>query len=90
MNIKEDIFGDNTRGGGERPPCTGFTPGVFPEVQKPVWAENLQTGVSTRYALQGSVPKTDEGDSKKFLIGTRSVPRMDAKGEHTIIWLESA
>lgn len=54
------------RGGGERPPCTGFTPGVFPEVQKPIWAENLQTGVSTRYALLGSVPKTDEGDSKKI------------------------
>lgn len=45
---------DNTHGGGERPPCTGFTPDALPEVQKPVLAENSQTGVSTRNALPGT------------------------------------
>ena len=34
-------------GGGERPPCTGITPDALPEVQKPLLAENLQSGVST-------------------------------------------
>jgi len=39
---------DNTHGGGERPPCAGFTPDALPEVQKPILAENSHTGVSTR------------------------------------------
>ena len=37
---------DNTHGGGEIPPCIGFTPEALPEVQEPVLAENSQTGVS--------------------------------------------
>ena len=45
-------------GGGERPPCTGLTPDALPEVQKPVLAENLQSGVSTRNALSGNSIKT--------------------------------
>ena len=49
---------DNTHGGGEIPPCTGLTPDVLPEVQKPAKAENLQSGVSTRNALSGSTLKT--------------------------------
>ena len=49
---------DNTRGGGEIPPCTGLTPDVLPEVQKPVLAENSQTGVSTRNALSAHTLKT--------------------------------
>ena len=49
---------DNTHGGGEIPPRTGLTPDVHPEVQKPVLAENLQSGVSTRNALSGSARKT--------------------------------
>ena len=49
---------DNTHGGGEIPPCTGLTPDVLPEVQEPVLAENLQSGVSTRNALSGSTLKT--------------------------------
>ncbi|MGM9778622.1 MAG: UpxY family transcription antiterminator [Prevotella sp.] len=49
---------DNTFGGGEIPPCTGFTPDALPEVQKPDLAENLQSGVSTRNALSGSTIKT--------------------------------
>lgn len=49
---------DNTHGGGEIPPCTGFTPDVLPEVQKPVLAKNSQTGVSTRNALSDSTLKT--------------------------------
>ena len=41
---------DNTHGGGEIPPCTGLTPDVLPEVQKPITAENSHTGVSPRNA----------------------------------------
>lgn len=52
MNVNEHTSGDiDTHGGGERPPSTGLTPDVLPEVQKPVLAENSQTGVSTRNAL---------------------------------------
>ncbi len=45
---------DNTHGGGEIPPRTELTPDALPEVQKPVLAENSQTGVSTRNALLGT------------------------------------
>ncbi len=59
MNVNEHTSGDiDTHGGGERPPCTGLTPDVLPKVQKPVLAENSQTGVSTRNALSGTPPKT--------------------------------
>ena len=59
MNVNEHTSGDiDTHGGGERPPSTGRTPDVLPEVQKPVLAENSQTGVSTRNALSGSTLKT--------------------------------
>lgn len=55
MNVNEHASGDiNTHGGGERPPCTGLIPDALPEVQKPVLAENSQTGVSTRNALSGT------------------------------------
>lgn len=55
MNVNEHTSGDiDTHGGGERPPSTGLTPDVLPEVQKPVLAENSQTGVSTRNALSGT------------------------------------
>lgn len=54
---------DNTHGGGERPPSTGLTPDALPEVQKPVLAENSQTGVSTRNALSGT-DGTASGEAK--------------------------
>ncbi len=58
MNVIEHASGDiDTHGGGERPPCTGLTPDVLPEVQKPVLAENSQTGVSTRNVLSGTDDK---------------------------------
>ena len=41
---------DNTHGGGEIPPCTGLPPDAIPEVPEPAKAENLQSGVFTRYA----------------------------------------
>ena len=49
---------DNTHRGGEIPPCTGFTPDALPEVKKPVLAENLQSGVSTRNAMSVTDVKT--------------------------------
>lgn len=64
MNVNEHTSGDiDTHGGGERPPCTGLTPDVLPEVQTPVLAENSQTGVSTRNALSGT-DGTASGEAK--------------------------
>lgn len=64
MNVNEHTSGDiDTHGGGERPPSTGLTPDVLPEVQKPVLAENSQTGVSTRNALSGT-DGTASGEAK--------------------------
>ena len=55
MNVAEHTCGDiDALGGAERPPCTGFAPDALPEVQKPVLAENLQIGVSTRNALSAT------------------------------------
>ncbi|MCD8236341.1 MAG: UpxY family transcription antiterminator [Prevotellaceae bacterium] len=62
MNVNEHTSGDiDTHGGGERPPCTGLTPDALPEVQKPVLAENSQTGVSTRNALSGTEEAASDG-----------------------------
>ena len=58
MNVIEHASGDiDIHGGGERPPSTGLTPDVLPEVQKPVLAKNSQTGVSTRNVLSGTDDK---------------------------------
>lgn len=58
MNVKKHAIDDiSTNGGGESPPCTGFIPDALPEVQKPVLAEKLNRGVSTRNALSRTVPK---------------------------------
>ena len=67
MNVNEHASGDiNTRGGGEKPPCTGLTPDVLPKVRKPVLAENSHTGVSTKNALSGTDGATS-GESKLAL-----------------------
>ncbi len=59
MNVADNASTDvNTNGGGTVPPCTGLTPDVLPEVQKPLLAENSHTGVSTRNALSGTAPRT--------------------------------
>lgn len=51
MNVDEPASKNaNTQGGGIEPPCTGLTPDVLPEVQKPITAENSHTGVSPRNA----------------------------------------
>ena len=58
---------DNTRGGGEIPPCTGLTPpDALPEVQPPHEEANSQTGVSTRNALSGTDDKPN-GETKPAL-----------------------
>lgn len=40
----------NSQGGGSNLPCIGLASDAFPEVQKPVWTENSDTGVSTENA----------------------------------------
>ena len=51
MKVDEHALQDaHTPGGGETPPCVGFTPNTLPETQSDVSAESSQTGVSTRNA----------------------------------------
>ena len=57
---------DNTHGGGARPPGTGLTPDVLPEVPQPDRVGNSQTGVSTRNALSGTDDKPS-GETKPAL-----------------------
>ncbi len=65
MNVVAHTSGDvSTHGGGERPPSTGFTPDALPEVQKPVLAENSQTGVSTKNALPHTAFKVTNKSKK--------------------------
>ena len=47
----------HTPGGGEFPPCAGFTSNALPEAQNTVAAESSQTGVSTKNALLATKPK---------------------------------
>lgn len=73
---------DNTHGGGEIPPRTGLTPDALPEVQEPVLAENLQSGVSTRNALSGTDDKPS-GETRPAL----TIPRCEggrANGSTTL------
>ena len=59
MNVAEHTCGDiDALGGAERPPSTGFAPDALPEVQRPVLAENSQTGVSTKNALSATDSST--------------------------------
>lgn len=54
--MKVDVctpIGVHAPGGGETPPCAGFTPNALPEAQSTTSAESSQTGVSTRNALLG-------------------------------------
>lgn len=75
MSVNEHTSGDiDTHGGGERPPSTGLTPDALPEVQKPVLAENSQTGVSTRNALPG----TDGTASGKAKLAV-TIPSRDGR-----------
>lgn len=45
------LLNANRIGGGDVPPCIGVKSSALPEVQKPVLAEDSDTGVSTRNAL---------------------------------------
>lgn len=47
------LLNANKIGGGDVPPCVGVKSSALPEVQKPLFAENSNTGVSTR-----NVPST--------------------------------
>ena len=47
----------HTLGGGELPPCAGFTSNALPEAQSTISAESSQTGVSTKNALLATKPK---------------------------------
>ena len=58
MKVDEWTSNDgHTLGGGEFPPCAGFTSNALPEAQNTVAAESSQTGVSTRYAHIATKPQ---------------------------------
>ena len=58
MKVDECPSNDgHTPGGGEFPPCAGFTSNALPEAQSTVAAESSQTGVSTKNALLATKPK---------------------------------
>lgn len=52
-------------GGGEASPNVELTLDVFPEVQRPLSAKNLQTGVSTESVLSSTSTKAEEENLKK-------------------------
>ena len=86
-------------GGGDVPPCIGVKSGVLPEVQKPVLAENSDTGVSTNSAPSISkhwyAMRTTYGREQKaydFIVsngGTAFLPLIKQekviKGKKTIV-----
>lgn len=94
MNVKERIYGDiNTLGGGDGPPCIGLAPDALPEVQKPVLAENSQTGVSTENALsrtektsrltcKGLACNIPDSDREKCLSVVKVTERNPKKSPH--------
>ena len=47
----------HTSGGGDPPPCAGFTSNALPKAQSTVSVESSQTGVSTKNALLPTKPK---------------------------------
>lgn len=50
----------HTSGGGELPPCAGFTSNALPKAQSTVSVESSQTGVSTRYVPISSRHKEED------------------------------
>lgn len=65
MNIADNTSNDvNTKGGGIIPPCTGIKSDALPEVQKPILAENSQTGVSTKNVLLGTLLNLNKNKTK--------------------------
>ena len=65
MNIIDNASLDViNHGGGSVSSSTGLIPDALPEVQEPVLAENLQSGVSTKNALSVTTLKTIKRKSK--------------------------
>lgn len=56
METRTPTSGVPSQGGHMIPPGTGLTSDALPEVQKPVMAENSDTGVSTRNVLLHNAP----------------------------------
>lgn len=55
MNVTEHVSGDmNASRGAMLLPCIGFASDALPEVQKPVSAEKLHSGASTKNRLSGT------------------------------------
>ena len=65
----EDV---HTSGGGEFPPCAGFTSNALPEAQSTVAAESSQTGVSTRYAHIATKPQIQKEEDLSHWYALRT------------------
>ena len=62
----------HTPGGGEFPPCAGFTSNALPEAQNTVAAESSQTGVSTRYAHIATKPQIQKEEDLSHWYALRT------------------
>ena len=68
----EDV---HTSGGGENPPCAGFTSNVLPEAQSNVSAESSQTGVSTKCALVATKKAVAKATTDSKQLKEKSPPQ---------------
>lgn len=68
-------------GGGEAPPCVGFTSTALPEARNTVFAESLQTGVSTSNALKVSNETASEERKLVSVFPCRDAKMLDAPSE---------
>ena len=66
---------DNTQGGGEIPPLTWLTPDALPEVQMPVMAEDLQSGVSARSIFLRTAEKAEDVGVRTLIFREIGVKR---------------
>ena len=87
MNAVEHTLGDiSTKGGGQSPPCIGFTPDALPKVQKPALAMDSQTGVSTHNALsQTSSQITESTRGEKHWYALRTTYGREKKAYEYLI-----
>lgn len=98
-NSSNALLNADKIGGGDVPPCIGVKPSALPEVQKPLLAENSDTGVSTSNAPLASkhwyAMRTTYGREQKaydFIVskgGTAFLPLIKQekviKGKKTIV-----
>lgn len=87
MNIDVVASKDvDSQEGGQNLPCIGLASDAFPEVQKPVLAENSDTGVSTENALSGTIEhQSKQGTSHSRWYALRTTYGREKKAYDFIV-----